>query len=39
MSRAASTRYARGSEEYSRVLGFTDGIFAFAITLLVVLIA
>ena len=39
MSRAPSTRHARGSEEYSRVLGFTDGIFAFAITLLVVSIS
>jgi uncharacterized membrane protein len=36
MSKSSNPRHARGSEEYSRVLGFTDGIFAFAITLLVV---
>ena len=29
-------RYARGTEEFSRVLGFSDGMFAIAMTLLVV---
>jgi uncharacterized membrane protein len=34
-----STMYARGSEEFSRVLSFSDGLFAIAMTLLVVALA
>ena len=30
-----SGRWLRGSEEFSRVLGFSDGVFGFALTLLV----
>jgi uncharacterized membrane protein len=33
---AADKRFSRGSEEFSRVLAFSDGVFAIAMTLLVV---
>jgi uncharacterized membrane protein len=33
---AQDRRYARGSEEFSRVLAFSDGVFAIAMTLLIV---
>jgi uncharacterized membrane protein len=33
---SARGRYPRGSEEFSRVLAFSDGLFAIAMTLLVV---
>jgi uncharacterized membrane protein len=33
---SASRRYARGSDEFGRVLAFSDGLFAIAMTLLVV---
>jgi uncharacterized membrane protein len=38
-ARAAAPGYARGTDEFSRVLTFSDGVFAIAMTLLVVGIA
>ncbi len=35
-SPAVATRYERGSDEFSRVIAFSDGVFAISMTLLVV---
>lgn len=35
-SRRSTIRYPRGGEEFGRVLAFSDGLFAIAMTLLVV---